>query len=53
MQIDSPILFHNFLKIAKETYKKLEEEQGVSFREQFKSQATREFKDNRDAVGQN
>ena len=53
MQIDNPIPFRNFLKIAEETYKKLEEGQGVSFREQFKSQATREFKDNRDAVGQN
>lgn len=53
MQIDNPIPFHNFLKIAEETYEKLEEGQGVSFREQFKSQATREFKNNRDAVGQN
>lgn len=53
MQIDSPIPFRNFLKIAEETYEKLEEGQGVSFREQFKSQATREFKDNRDAMGQN
>ena len=52
MQINDPIPFHNFLKIAEETYEKLEG-QGVSFREQFKSQATREFKDNRDTVGQN
>ena len=53
MQIDGPIPFHDFLKIAEETYQKLEDGQGVSFREQFKSQATREFKDNRDIVEQN
>ncbi len=53
MQLDDPIPFHNFLKIAEETYEKLENGQGVSFREHFKTQATREFKDNRDAAGQN
>lgn len=53
MQIHGHIPFHNFLKIAEETYEKFEDGQGVSFREQFKSQATREFKDNRDAVWQN
>ena len=37
MQIDDPIPFHNFLKIAEETYEKLGEGQGASFREQFKS----------------
>lgn len=52
MQIDDPILFDDFLKIAEETYEKLEEGQGAPFREQFKSQATREFKYNKDAVWQ-
>lgn len=52
-QIGGPIPFHNFLKIAEEAYEEFEDGQGVSFREQFKSQATREFKDNRDAVWQN
>ena len=53
MQIGGHIPFHNFLKIAEEIYEKFEDGQGVSFREQFKSQATTEFKDNRDAVWQN
>jgi len=53
MQIGGPIPFHDFLKIAEETYEGFEDGQGVSFREQFKSQATREFKDNRGAVWQN
>jgi len=38
-------------KVSREQIEKLEEGQGVSFSEQFKSQATRELKDNRDAVG--
>jgi len=53
MQINDPIPFDDFLKIAEEIYKKLEEGQGASFREQFKSQATRKFKDNKDTVRKN
>ena len=53
MRIGDHIPFHNFLKIAEETYEKFEDGQGVSFREQFKSQVIREFKNNRDAVWQN
>ncbi len=53
MQIRGPIPFHDFLKIAEEIYEGFEDGQGVSFRERFKSQATREFKDNRGAVWQN
>lgn len=41
-----------FFKIAEETYEKLGEGQGASFREQSKGQATREFKHNKDAVWQ-
>ena len=50
MRIGDHIPFHNFLMIAEETYEKFEDGQGVSFREQFQSQTTREFKNNRDAV---
>ncbi len=53
MQLDDLISFHNFFKIAEETYEKFENGQGVFFREHFKTQATREFKDNRDVAWQN